>query len=162
MEILVTKAADSQKELLANLLQFYVYDFTEFTNIAIGEDGCYPKLPELDAYWDPASGHHPYLIKVDGEIGGFILTIEIEHPRKYSRLCHFFILRKFRRLGAGTGAAVDFLKSSSGEWELSQLSSNIPAQAFWDKVIDKVAVEGQVSVRMEKGRRYQNFIVKKG
>lgn len=162
MEILVTKAAESQKELLANLLQFYIYDFTEFTNIAIGEDGGYPKLPELDAYWDPASGHHPYLIKMDGEIGGFILTKEIGHPRKYSRLCHFFILRKFRRLGAGTRAAVDFLKSSSGDWELSQLSSNIPAQAFWDKVIDKVAVEDKVSVRMEKGRRYQNFIVKKG
>lgn len=162
MEVLVTRAAESQKELLANLLQFYVYDFTEFTNIAIGEDGNYPKLPELDAYWDPASGHHPYLIKVDGEIGGFILTNEIEHPRNYSLLCHFFILRKFRRLGAGARAAVDFLKSSSGEWELSQLSSNIPAQAFWDKVIDKVGVEGKVSVRIEKGRRYQNFIVKMG
>lgn len=51
------------------------------------------------------------------------------------------------------------MKNSKGEWELYQLENNIPAQKFWDRIIEKIS-DGEVNVRIENGRRYQNFICK--
>ncbi|WP_356722662.1 GNAT family N-acetyltransferase [Paenibacillus sp. JJ-223] len=96
---------------------------------------------------------------VNGEIDGFILTKEIDDVRKYNYLAHFFVLRKYRRLGVGRKAAEHILKKSSGEWELYQLLKNVPAQKFWDKVIEEVS-EGEVKIRMDNEKRYQTFTCK--
>jgi len=159
MEVVVLRAALYDRTLIENLLQFYIYDFTEYTSASILENGLYNTMPDLDSYWNNADKNHPYLIKVNGEIAGFILTKELEETRKYNYLAHFFILRKFRRSGIGRKAAEHVLKNSKGEWELYQLENNIPAQKFWDRIIEEIS-DGEVNIRIENGRRYQNFICK--
>ncbi|MGE3919986.1 MAG: hypothetical protein AB7F64_03410 [Gammaproteobacteria bacterium] len=49
MQIEVVKATIDQKPLLANLLELYTYDFTEFCDFDIGDDGLYgyEHLPKL-------------------------------------------------------------------------------------------------------------------
>ncbi|MCE5172503.1 GNAT family N-acetyltransferase [Paenibacillus profundus] len=158
MEVVVSRATQYDRKLIENLLQFYIYDFTEFTSASILENGSYNTMPDLDSYWNNLNGNHPYLIKVNDEIAGFILTKEKEETRKYNYLAHFFILRKFRRLGIGSKAAEHVLKIFKGEWELYQLENNIPAQKFWDRIIEEIS-DGEVKVRFENGRRYQNFIM---
>lgn len=159
MEVVVLRVAQYDRRLIENLLQYYIYDFTEYTSASILENGSYNTMPDLDSYWNYPDKNHPYLIKVNGEIAGFILTKELEGTRKYNYLAHFFILRKFRRLGIGRKAAEHVLKNSKGEWELYQLENNILAQKFWDKIIEEIS-DGEVNVKIENGRRYQNFICK--
>lgn len=158
MEVVVLKASQKDRKLVENLLQFYIYDFTEFTNAAILEDGLFRTLPDLETYWDDPKRNHSYLIKVNDEIAGLILIKEIEEIKKYNYLSHFFILRKFRRSGIGKKAAKYVLRKLTGEWELYQLENNVPAQKFWDRIIEEVS-DGEVKVRHENGRRYQNFNV---
>ncbi|MDR9856452.1 GNAT family N-acetyltransferase [Paenibacillus sp. VCA1] len=158
MEVVVSKASQSDRELLENLLQLYIYDFTEFTNQPIPLNGLYKIMPDFESYWIEGQSH-PYIIKANGEIAGFILTKEIDEGRKYNYLAHFFVLRKFRGMGIGKRAAEQIFRKSKGEWELNQLLKNVPAQKFWDKVIEDVS-KGEVKIRIENGKRYQTFICK--
>jgi len=158
MEVVITKASHNERPLFENLLQLYIYDFTEFTNAPITENGLYKVMPDFDTYWNNSDKNHPFLIRADGEIAGFILTRDIDVDRTQNYLAHFFVLRKFRRLGVGRRAAELILNCSRGEWELYQLENNIPAQKFWDRVIEELAC-GEVKIRFENGRRYQNFFV---
>ena len=65
-------ATRDQSPILANLLELYIHDFSEFLNVVPGPDGRfgYPCLP---LYWsDP--NRHPFLVKVDGQWAGFALV----------------------------------------------------------------------------------------
>ncbi|GAV11826.1 putative GCN5 N-acetyltransferase [Paenibacillus sp. NAIST15-1] len=70
-----------------------------------------------------------------------------------------FVMRKFRRTGVGQIAAEHIFQQYGGEWELHQLENNVPAQRFWDKVIDEIS-NGTITVKMENGKRYQRFACK--
>lgn len=159
MGVAIFKASQEERGLVENLLQFYIYDFTEFTGAAILEDGSYRTLPDLESYWNESSENYIYLIKTDDEIAGFIFVKEIEESKKYNFLAHFFILRKFRRRGIGQKAAELVLMKFPGEWKLYQLKNNLPAQKFWDRVIHHVS-RGKINTKFENGRRYQSFICK--
>ena len=65
-------AAPEQEPILAQLLELYAHDFSEFHHIDIGEDGKFGYQP-LPLYWtDP--GRHPFLIRVDGKLAGLVLV----------------------------------------------------------------------------------------
>ncbi|MBD7969205.1 GNAT family N-acetyltransferase [Paenibacillus gallinarum] len=159
MNVAIMKAALSDRTLIENLLQLYVYDFTEYTDASIGENGVYQIMPDFESYWSDESSQQAYVIKANGEIAGFMMTKEKDETQSDHVLSHFFILRKFRRMGVGRKAAACLLKGSDRAWELCQLEGNIPAQKFWDQIIDEVSY-GEVKIKRENGRRYQNFICK--
>ena len=50
MQVQVVKATIEQKPVLANLLELYAYDFTEFCDFDIGDDGFYG-YERLPLYW---------------------------------------------------------------------------------------------------------------
>ncbi|WIV21118.1 GNAT family N-acetyltransferase [Paenibacillus polygoni] len=159
MKVAIMKAALSDRTIIENLLQLYVYDFTEYTAAPIGENGVYQIMPDFESYWSDESSQQSYVIKANGEIAGFIMIKEKEETPKDHVLSHFFILRKFRRMGVGRKAAISLFKGMKGVWELCQLEDNIPAQKFWDQIIKEVSY-GEVKNKTENGRRYQNFICK--
>lgn len=159
MNVLVVRATRTEKNLMEQLIQFYIYDFTEYTGVAIREDGTYRSMPDIDKYWNEPLRHHPYLIKVNSEAAGFILIKERDEQSKCNVFAHLFVLRKFRRTGVGRVAAEYLLQQYGGEWELHQLDNNAPAQRFWDRIINEIS-DGNVTVRLENGRRYQHFTCK--
>ncbi|MNJ48917.1 hypothetical protein D3C77_441250 [compost metagenome] len=89
MEVVVIEASRADRYLVENLIQFYVYDFTEFTGAAILEDGTFRSLRDLDTYWSEPNRNHAYIIKANDEVAGFTLIKEIEETRKYNYLAHF-------------------------------------------------------------------------
>lgn len=56
-------------------------------------------------------------------------------------------MQKYRRTGLGTWAATRLFDHFQGRWKVTQISSNIPAQAFWRKVIEAYT-----------GGRYEEYI----
>ena len=52
-----------------------------------------------------------------------------------SWLEQFFILKRYRRAGAGRTLAEYVFRSHPGAWEVGQMPANVAAQAFWRKVI---------------------------
>jgi predicted acetyltransferase len=49
----------------------------------------------------------------------------------------FFILKKYRRQGIGQYVAYSLFDQFPGEWQVSEIAHNLPAQAFWRKIISR-------------------------
>lgn len=159
MKVDVRKAISRiEKTALENLLQLYMYDFTEYTDSDVNLVGRYTIMPDFDLYWAEADTNYPFLIFVDDHIAGFAFVKNINtDERSYHYLAHFFILKKFRKKGIGKQAAKIIINSYAGEWELYQLERNIPAQTFWRRIITELT-DGRYDERHENGRVYQTFI----
>jgi len=139
MEIKIEAILVEQKSVLIQLMELYNYDFSEFSDDDVNEYG-YFGYSYIDAYWND-DDRFPYFIKVDGKIAGFIL---IRATCEYNKLlvpCYsvaeFFVMRKYRRHGAGKNAAMQVFNMHKGSWEVSQLPQNIPAQKFWQAVVNE-------------------------
>ncbi|MGE5223053.1 MAG: GNAT family N-acetyltransferase [Omnitrophica WOR_2 bacterium] len=128
----------ADKLILRNLMELYLYDFSEFDGMDVNAHGRF-EYRYLDHYWTEA-GRFPYFIRYDGRLAGFALVrdIEGEEGEKVHRIAEFFILRKYRRKGIGKDAAIWLFKHFGGKWQVEELENNLPAQSFWRKVIGEI------------------------
>src|SRR5215210_3036465 len=142
--------------VIRNLMQFYNYDFSEYINHDVEEDGLYKAYPDLEKYWKEEGYKFPYIIKKGEKYVGFVLVNKNKSDTYYFSIAEFFIMKKYRREGIGQEAARQLFTLHKGDWQVHQRENNIPAQEFWRKVINKYT-DGQFSERLENGRRIQNF-----
>jgi predicted acetyltransferase len=135
-------AAAEQEPILANLLELYAHDFSEFHNLEIGDDGRFG-YKFLPLYWsDP--DRHPFLVKTDGHLAGLILVkrgpavLGIHAVRD---IAEFFVLRAYRRRGIGTQMAHEIWRRFPGAWEVRVMQANVAANDFWSHAISKFSGE---------------------
>lgn len=135
-------ASRAERQTLAQLLELYLYEFSAFDDVEIGADGRYGYV-YLDHYWTEP-GRHAFLIQVDGGLAGFALVRTMEKDENPldsmpettgHAIAEFFVLRKYRRLGVGRTAAQAIFDLFPGRWQVNQDAANLPAQAFWRRVI---------------------------
>ena len=69
----------------------------------------------------------------------------------------FFILKRFRRSGAGLALARHVLLSHPGAWEIGQMPANFAAQAFWRHVVGELTSGQYVEVQVTEGW-WQGFV----
>ena len=142
-EVEVGTARPEERPALANLMQLYVHDFSEFwagtDEGELQDDGRFAEYP-LDAYWREP-GRIPLLFRIDGALIGFALVNAVGHgvgPLDRN-MAEFFIVRKHRRGGAGTAAARQVFSLFPGQWEVAVARKNLGALAFWRRTIDGYA-----------------------
>ncbi len=135
VDIEIQAAQIKDKSIIRNLMELYVYDFSEFTEWDVDEHGLFG-YKYLDHYWTD-SDRHPFLIMVSGRLAGFVLVRAIESPNQEPThsIAEFFILRKYRRQGVGRAVAHRIFDMFPGQWSVSQIEDNHIAQVFWHKVI---------------------------
>ena len=133
MDVEMQRVALDEKPVLANLLQLYLHDHSEFDGYSIGEDGLY-FYRYFDHYWIE-EGRHAFLIRVDGEIAGFAMIRDATNTGDTHSIAEFLVLRKFRRRGVGTEVVKRVFDSFPGRWKVQQQPFNLSAQAFWRRVI---------------------------
>ena len=139
MNIEIVPAEKKHMSVLRQLMELYLYDFSEFTKADVNEHGFYG-YSFLDLYWlDPK--RHPFFIKVDGNLAGFVLIgtsyCRYTTNNKANNMGEFFVMRKYRRRNVGNFAAKYIFDLFKGEWEVKVLRDNKPALAFWKKVINE-------------------------
>ncbi|MFP5224967.1 MAG: GNAT family N-acetyltransferase, partial [Actinomycetota bacterium] len=117
MRFEVIQAAEADKEVLRNLLQLYIHDLSETESFDVDPHGRF-WYRWLDHYWTDEE-RHPYLVKVDGSWAGFVLLRERASDGRHS-IAEFFVMRKYRRSGLGTGIAEHIFKLFPGKWEVHQ------------------------------------------
>src|SRR5690606_29081261 len=93
-QIELRPAIPDQKPVVANLIQLYLYDMTEFMPFPVSADGRF-EYGFLDRFW-----RYPYLIMSGEEIAGFAFVID-ECPLTDTSPCwfmaEFFVLRAYRQ-----------------------------------------------------------------
>ena len=133
-ETLLYEASIDDKPILKNLLELYVYDFSEFNQMDVNATGIFG-YSSLDAYWIE-EGYYPFLIKTSGHLSGFALVKEvIDNGAKVFVMAEFFVMRKYRTMGIGQYVAHQLFDRFRGVWHVSVRNYNRPALSFWDKTI---------------------------
>ena len=123
---------------LAALMQLYAHDFSEFLPVAINEQGLFA-APDVEKYFG-ARWRHPFLIKADGLLAGFVIVDEksrFDNVDAPLDVAEFFVLRGHRGAGVGRRAAEAAFARFQGRWEVRQSARNAPAIAFWRNVISR-------------------------
>jgi predicted acetyltransferase len=149
-------ATRKYKNVIENLMQFYIYDFSEYVRHDVEEDGLFGPYPNLKEYWKEKN-RIPYVIKKDEKHIGFVLVkYNTSAERNYFSIAEFFIMRKYRREGIGTEVARQVFDLHKGKWEVWQKENNQPAQIFWNKIINEYT-KGRFRERWQNGKRIQHF-----
>jgi len=136
--IALSPATNAERPALDNLMQLYIYDWSELRPLEVGDDGRFADYP-LDAYWEDA-WRHPLLLRVDGRLAGFALVSERSHltgAQGVFDMAEFFVMRGFRRKGVGRAAAAAAFDRFKGPWEIRQHDENAAATAFWRRAVDR-------------------------
>jgi predicted acetyltransferase len=95
---------------------------------------------------------HAHVALEGAQYVGFALVAPAVVTRKEGNwMEQFFILKRFRRSGAGYALARHVLFNHPGPWEVGQLPANLAAQAFWRHVIDKATSGSYVEVQVTEG-----------
>lgn len=131
MDFELTPASVNDKPILRNLLELCQHDYSEFNQADVDEHGLFG-YNYLDHYWTE-EGRYAFFVKVAGRVAGFALVRQLDDATH--SMAEFFILRKYRRHGLGRRAAHHIFDMFPGAWSVSQEAGNLPAQAFWRRVI---------------------------
>ena len=137
MDVEVIPAASRDQAIIGNLFELYLHDLSEFSSaIEISEEGRFLLKGALDVWWE-REALLPFLIRVDGSLAGFALVCKPPHvsPGREYRLNEFFLLKCYRRKGAGQQAACTLFRQFPGAWEMGWLPQNTPAATFWQKTV---------------------------
>lgn len=132
----IDEISTAGRSALARLLQLYLHDFSEFALLEsplgeVGGDGLFP-LGLLEENWQ-GDGRLAFFIHARGHIAGFVLLHRwsaLDRPLDRA-VAEFFVLRKYRRRGVGTGAAHLAFRRFPGRWEVAVAEYNHPALRFW-------------------------------
>jgi predicted acetyltransferase len=151
MHIEVIAAVPDQQPILANLLELYAHDFSEFSDLELGVDGRFG-YKHLPLYWEEPD-RHPFLVKIDDRLAGFVLVkrgSEVSGKEDVWDMAEFFVMRRYRKRGIGTEVAHEVWRRFPGVWEVRVMQSNHPAAEFWRRSITKFIGKAIRSVCIEK------------
>ena len=126
-KITVRAATLSDKAVIANLNQKYMYELSQFDGRHVGSDGSFA-FGFLDAQWFDER-RHPYLMHVGGELVGFALVHSypgVPDGRATDfTLSALFVMYPWRRLGVGR-ATLEWLTTwHPGTWQVSCARYNV-------------------------------------
>lgn len=136
LEIIQATIAD--KEAINNLMEKYLYEFSQWELTDVNSSGLYA-YEWLDCYFTEKQ-RFPYILKVDGNLAGFILVSDYpEVPEETTDFClsEFFIMHKYRRMGFGKEAAFYVFNQHKGKWQLKRHPHNKASVYFWDNVVSE-------------------------
>jgi predicted acetyltransferase len=151
-QVELVPAEHKDQQILANLLELYIHDFSEFHDCDIGLDGRFG-YRHLPLYWSEPD-RYPFLVRANGKLAGLVFVKKESGASSNETvwdMAEFFILRGYRRHGIGTAAAHKVWKHFPGRWEVRVMDSNIPAQHFWLRAISTFLGEPVSPVRVERG-----------
>jgi predicted acetyltransferase len=144
-------ATAEQQSILANLIELYAHDFSEFHPVALGPDGRFG-YPHLPLYWRER-GRHPFLVKVHGQLAGFVLVkrgSDFTASATVWDMAEFFVARGYRRRGIGSEIAHQVWRRFPGPWQVRVMESNTAALHFWQRAITSFAGKPVSAIQIEK------------
>jgi predicted acetyltransferase len=150
MKIELIKVSETEKSVLRHLMELYAYDFSEFDDADVNDHGLFG-YTYFDYYWTEDT-RHPFFIKVDNKLAGFVLVNEYCYLVKEDgakSIAEFFVMRKYRRKGIGKQVAFQVFDTFPGKWEVIQHGDNNPSKTFWEIVIGEYTSGNYVKDRVK-------------
>ena len=159
IQLEVVPATADEEPVLANLLELYAHDFSEFFDLKIGVDGTFGYEP-LPLYWSE-SDRFPFLVRANGDLAGFVLVqqgSQVSGAGEIWDVAEFFVLRGYRRHGVGSRVAHEVWRMFTGRWEVRVAEKNLAAWAFWRHAVTEfTGVRAESTLTEAAGKRWHVF-----
>jgi predicted acetyltransferase len=135
---------------IQRMLELYQHDLSDLWDQDLDLHGEYGYA--LDRYWrDPKCKAFAFLAA--GKYAGFALVDNaVSLPENELWMGQFFVVKKYRRRGLGSVAAKRVFDQVRGRWEVGQMPMNLPAQAFWRRVIGEYSAGNFVEHALDDAR----------
>ena len=140
VQIEISAAAYQEKNILPNLMQDYLYEFSQISDVELDDTGQF-HYRYLDYYWTEPD-RYPFLIRVQGDLVGFVLLrkgtyfpLQLDNDQAGRLIAEFFVMKGYHRQGVGTRAALDLFARFPGRWEIAQEPGNHGGQDFWRNLV---------------------------
>lgn len=157
--VTVAQARETEGPALCRLMQLYYYDFSEFSEMSLNDDGTYGDPELIEEQFAPK--YTSYVIRVEGALAGFAIV----SPRSYltrdagvTDMMEFFVMRAYRRGRIGEFASTFLFDVYPGPWEVRVIAENSAAKSFWRAVIDRYTggafIESQLDTDRHRGTLY--------
>ena len=124
------------KDKLYKLLQFALYDGSQYIENEINED-CICEYKWFDNYFTD-DDRHAYFIKNGNEFLGMALVNEnLKFNKSGKCVAEFLIMPRYRRNHIGKKVAYDVFEMFKGDWEVRPMENNPIAYSFWKNIINE-------------------------
>lgn len=121
------------KKTITNLLQLYFYDTSIEDACDVEENGIFSYSEEyLFRYWNKPDWD-AHLIRVNGQIAGFVFISPSDVLADAQELADLFILKRYRRMGVASKVALHFLAERKRTWTVVVFNDAHEAKAYWSK-----------------------------
>lgn len=119
MDIEFKKISVNEKEIFKNILEFYSYDFCQYYNYDLNENGKFEKI-NVEKYFEN-NIYQVLFIVINKKIAGFIIKKEDE---TFKYVDEFWIMPKYRKGLLTYRVIKEFRKLMDGIWIFSILNNN--------------------------------------
>lgn len=157
MNITIEKVTEESKDILFRLLQFALYDGSQYIDNEINSDGVF-EYTYFDAYFtDP--NRSAYFIKLDEKLAGFVMIndyVKTLNTALDKCIAEFLVMPYYRKLGIGKKAAFLAFDLFDGGWETMPMTNNEGANKFWHKTVNEYT-NGDYETKMFEGEEVLVF-----
>ena len=130
----IVEAKKSEKEKMYRLLQFALYDGSQYIDNDINEN-CIFDYNWFDNYFTDTD-RYAYFIKDKNNYLGIVLVNEnLKFNKNGKSVAEFLIMPKYRRNHIGKKVAYDIFEKFKGNWEVQPMENNPIAYTFWHNII---------------------------
>ena len=130
----IVEVAEKDKDKLEKLLQFALYDSSQYIDNDINEN-CIFEYKWFDKYFTDKN-RNAYLIKNNNNYLGMVMVNEyLKFNTNGKCIAEFLILPKYRRNHIGKKVAYDIFEKFKGDWEVQPMENNPIAYSFWKNII---------------------------
>ena len=132
----IVSVTENEKEKLYRLLQYALYDGSQYIDNEIDED-CIFEYKWFDHYFTDSS-RDAYFIKNGNEYLGMVMVNEnLKFNTSGKCVAEFLIMPKYRRHHLGKKVAYDVFEMFKGDWEVQPMENNPIAYSFWKNIIEE-------------------------
>ena len=136
MEYQLEKVTLDKKDVLYNLLQFALYDGSQYLENELNEKGRF-NYTRFDNYFTD-DNRESYFIKTQNKYIGFVMINEnLKFNNSGKSVAEFLIMPKYRRNHIGKKVAIEIFNMYPGYWEVEPIENSESAYKFWKKTIEE-------------------------
>jgi len=136
MNYVLEKVEESKKDILYHLLQFSLYDGSQYIENDLNKE-CLYDYRWFNNYFTDLD-RDAYFIKNNDEYLGFVMVNEnLKFNKSGKCIAEFLIMPRYRRNHIGKKVAIDIFNMYDGEWEVQPMENNPIAYAFWKNTINE-------------------------
>ena len=134
MNYTLDKVTLDEKEILYNLLQFAIYDGSQYIENDLNENAKF-QYKWFDNYFTDED-RDAYFIKRGKTYLGFVMINEnLKFNSNGKCIAEFLIMPQYRRNHIGKKVAMEIFEKYRGYWEVEPMKNSKQAYLFWKKTI---------------------------